>query len=77
MIDPKTIVAIFDDENKSTSTVVCQVPAGFDAKGQMMFRKTTHTLDRRSADQLAKVLRKQDKAASDLYDGKKPGSRKK
>lgn len=76
IIDPQTIVAIFDDENKSTSTVLCKVSAGLDKKGVPLFRSEKHTIPRKEADAMSNVLLKKDKAAADLRDGLKPGPRK-
>lgn len=77
ILDPSKIVAIFDDENNATSTVVCRLPAGLDRKGKPAFRLVKQTVSRREADSLAMVLLKKDKDADDLRGGKKPGPSKK
>lgn len=75
IIDPKSVVLIFDDMNKQTSTVVCEIPAGISPKGEPLFRKQLHTVTRKEADQIALILLRRDKQAADLRDGKKPGKR--
>lgn len=75
IIDHESIVVIFDDENKTTSTVVCRIPTGFDPRGTATFRLEKQTIPRKEADQLSLFLIKQDKAAADLREGKRPGHR--
>jgi len=77
IISPEHIVIIFDDENKSTSTIVCKVPVGEDKKGNILYRTEKHTVSRSQADKLSVVLLKTEKDAANLRDGLKPGPSKK
>lgn len=77
IINPETIVAIIDDENKTTSTVMCRVPVGRGLNGDLLFQHQKQTVSRNEADKLALFLLKKDKDADALREGLKPGRRKK